>query len=240
MITGSFMERFILSTLSLFGRQWSKWEILIISMTALFVLVWMTKQQRSKKVRSKYNKDQFLDSSPLIGWKFDAHNNNHHVVKDWKKDRLAPVQKHQNKQHIQTKEPLEKTHKEIKQLQYETTEHKQAKAHFEQQISELTAENEKLQRELAKSKQAESQNKQHSQTKEFLEKLQGEIKQLQNEISEHKQAKARFEQQVSELTAENAKLQHSLTRFEQTESQIAEMTAACFPSAEMAQVNAFG
>lgn len=188
-------------------------------MTALFVLVWMTKQQRSKKVRSKYNKDQFLDSSPLIGRKFDAHNKNHHEVEDWKKDRLAPDQKHQKKLHIQIKEPLEKTHKEIKRLQYETTEHKQAKAHYDQQVSELTVENEELHSELAKSKQTESQNKQHLQIKEFLEKLQEEIKLLQNETYDHKQAKIRFEQQVSELTVHNDKLQRELNKSKQAESQ---------------------
>jgi len=151
------VEILILSTLSLFGRQWSKWEILSISLAALFVLAWMTKQQRSNKVRSKYNKDQFLDSSPLIGRKFGAQNKSHHEVKDWKKDRLAPVQKHQKKQHIQTKEPLEKPHEEIKQHQNETIKPKQAKAHLEQQVSELTAENEKLQHELARFEQAEQQ-----------------------------------------------------------------------------------
>jgi len=188
-------------------------------MAALFVLVWISKQQRSKKVRSKYNKDQFLDSSPLIGRKLGAHNQNHQVVKDWKKDRLAPVHKHQNKQHIQTKEPLEKPNEENKQLQNEIIEHKQAKAHFEQQVSELTAENEKLQRELDKSEQAESQNKQSLQTKEFLEKLQEEIKLLQNETFDHKQAKIRFEQQVSELMTHNENLQHELDKSKQAESQ---------------------
>ena len=213
------MEILILSTLSLFGRQWSKWEILSISLAALFVLAWMTKQQRSNKVRSKYNKDQFLDSSPLIGRKFGAHNKSHHEVKDWKKDRLAPVQKHQKKQHIQTKEPLEKPHEEIKQHQNETIKPKQAKAHLEQQVSELTAENEKLQHELARFEEVETQNKQDLQTKEFLEKLQEEIKLLQNETYDYKQAKIQFEQQITELTTHNDKLQSELDKSKQAESQ---------------------
>jgi chromosome segregation ATPase len=213
------VEILILSTLSLFGRQWSQWEILTISLTVLFVLIWITTQQRSKKVRSKYNKDQFLDSSPLIGLKFGAHNKSNHIVKDWKKDRLAPIQKHQNKQHTQTKEPLEKTHEENKRFQSETTKHKQAKGRFEQQVSELTAENEKLQSELARFEQAESQNKRNLQTKEFLEKLQEEIKLLQNETYDDKQAKIRLEQQVSELTTHNEKLQRELDKSKQAESQ---------------------
>jgi chromosome segregation ATPase len=215
----SFVERLILSVLTLFGRQWSQWEILTISLAALFVLVWMTKQQRDRKVRSKYNKNQFVDSSPLIGLKLGAHNKSRHIVNNFKNDRLAPVQKHQNKQQIQTKEPLKKPHEEIKQLQNQTTEHKQTKTHFEQQVSELTADNEKLQRELAKFEQAESQNKQHLQTKEFLEKLQEEIKLLQNETFNHKQAKIRFEQQVSELTTHNEILQRELDKSKQAESQ---------------------
>jgi chromosome segregation ATPase len=213
------VEILILSVISLFGRQWSQWEILTISLATLFVLVWMTKQQRSKKVRSNYNKDQFLDSSPLIGLKFGANKKSRHIVEDSKKDRLAPVHKHQNKQHIQTKEPLEKPHEENKQLQNENIEHKQTKVSFEQQVSELTANNEKLQCELAKLEQAESQNEQHLQTKEFLEKLQEEIKLLQNETFNHKQAKIRFEQQVTELTTHNEKLQRELDKSKQAESQ---------------------
>jgi chromosome segregation ATPase len=179
----------------------------------------MTKQQRSKKVRSKYNKDQFPDSSPLIGLKVGAYNKSHQVAKDLKKDRLAFVHKHQNKPHIQTNEPSEKPHEEIKSLQSETTEHKQAKTHLKRQVSELTAENEKLQHELAKFEQDESQNKQNLQTKKFLEKLQEEIKLLQNETFDHKQAKIRFEQQISELTTHNEKLQRKLDKFKQAESQ---------------------
>ena len=217
------MEILILSVISLFGRQWSQWEILTISLGVLFVLVWMTKQQRSKKIRSKYNKNQFVDSSPLIGLKFGAHKKSTHIVNNFKKDRLAPVHKHQNKQNIQTNEPLEEPHEEHKQLQKETTKHKQVKVSSEQQVSELTADNEKLQREPARFEQAESQNKQHIQT---LEKLHEEIIQLQNEITEYQQAKVSFEQQVSELTADNEKLQSSLARFEQAEQQISEMTDA--------------
>jgi predicted nucleic acid-binding Zn-ribbon protein len=213
------VERLILLALTLFGRQWSKLEILIISLTTLFMLVWLTKQQQSKKVQSKYNKDQFLDSSPLIGLKFGAHNKSSHIVNDWKKDRLAPVQKYQNKKHKQKKKPPEKPHEEIKQLQSETTKHKQVKIPSEQQVSELTAENEKLQKELAKFEHAESQNKQDLQTKEFLEKLQEEIKMLQNETFDNKQAKIRFEQQVTELTTHNEKLQRELDKSKQAESQ---------------------
>ena len=219
MISGSFVEILILSASSLFDRQWSKWEIITISMAVLFVLIWMTKQQRSKKIRSKYNKDQFLESSPLIGLKFNAHNKSRQEAKDWKENRLAPVHKHKNKQHIKPKEPLEKPHEEIKQLQNEITEHKQAKVCFEQQISELTAENEKLQHELARLEQAESQNKQHLQAKETLEKLQEEITLLQNETFDNKQVKIRFEQQISELTSHNEILQRKLDKSKQAESE---------------------
>jgi len=218
MIAGSFVDGLILSVSLLSDRQWSKWEILTISMVVLFVLVWISKQQRSRKVKSKY-KDQFLESSPVIGTSWGVHNRSHHEVKDWKKDRLTPVQKHQNKQHIQTKGPLEKPHEENKQKQHETIKPKQAKLSFEQQVSELTADNEKLQRELAKFEQAETQNEQNLQTKEFLEKLQEEIKLLQNETYDDKQAKIRLEQQVTELTTHNEKLQRELDKSKQAESQ---------------------
>ena len=111
----------------------------------------------------------------------------------------------------------------IKQLQNEIIIHNQVRENFEQQVSELTADNKKLQHSLAKFEKTESQNKQNLKT---LEKLQEEIKKLQNEITIHKQAMESYEQQVSELTADNKKLQCELTKLEKAESKIAEMTAA--------------
>jgi len=224
MIAGSFVERLILSVSGASDHQWSKWEILTISITVLVGLIWITRQERSKKDRSKY-KDHFLelDSSPLIGLKYGAHNKNQHIANDLKRERLAPVHKPQNKQQVKTKGLLKRPHDENKYLQDEISKHEQDKVHLERQVSELTADNEKLQSEPATLEKAELQIAEmtaaHTQ-------LQEEIEQLQNEISQHEQARARLEQQVCELTADNKKLQSELTGSEKAKVQIAEMTAA--------------
>jgi hypothetical protein len=125
-------------------------------MTALFVLVWITKRQRSRKVPRRHT-EQFPESSPVIGLRFGTHNKSRHTVKDLKKGPLPFVHKHQNKEHLQTKEPLEKLHEEIKRLQYEVIKHRRAEVRFDQKLSELMADNEGLHAQLDKFEQAEPQ-----------------------------------------------------------------------------------
>jgi hypothetical protein len=85
------------------------------------------------------------------------HNKSRHTAKDLKKGQLAFVHKRQKQHSTETKKPSEKLHEEIKQLQYEIIKRKQAEVRLEQRVTELKAENEKLQRELAESKPAEKQ-----------------------------------------------------------------------------------
>jgi chromosome segregation ATPase len=137
----------------LYGRQWAAWELLTIAVIALVVLLWIISRQRSRKVQRIFE-EQFRGSSPVIGANLGARKRSRHVIEDLKKARLVSIHKHQEQQHEKTKEPSEKLHEEIKQLQHEIFKHKQTESRFEQQVAELTAANEELKRELAESKQA--------------------------------------------------------------------------------------
>ena len=184
MIAGSFVEILILSIPWLSDRPWSKWQIITISIMTLFVLVLITKrqreQERNRKLRSRY-KEQLLENSFIGGMSWGLYNKSRHTGNDLKKDRLAPVHKHQNKKHLQTKEPLEKPHERTKAFHSYTNIYKPTREHSEQEISESTADNEKLQCELAKLAKAESK----------IAEMTAEFRQLQKEefqveqISEH-------------------------------------------------------
>lgn len=158
MIVSSFVDRLNQFVSWLSERQWAEWEILTISITALFVLVWITRRQRRRAVRNIYD-NQFLESSPVIGVNLGVHRRSHHVIKDLKKGRLAAVQKRHPKQQKSAKqtEPTEKLHEQIKQLQYEIIKRKQIEVRLEQRVAHLTASSEKLQHELAENKKAEKQ-----------------------------------------------------------------------------------
>lgn len=156
MILGSFIDRLSQFISLLYGRQWAAWEIITIAVVALGLLLWLIRQQRNRKVRRIYE-NQFRESSPVIGVNLGAHKRGRHLIEDLKRGRLTSIHKHQKPQHVKTKEPSEKLHEEIKQLQYEIIKRKQTEVRLEQHVAQLTADNEKLQRELAESRQAEKQ-----------------------------------------------------------------------------------
>ena len=197
-MTGSFfVEKLILSAQWLPVRQWSQWKILTLSMLVLFLLVWLTRLQRSKKVRSKY-KEQFQENSPVIGTSWGFHNKINHKSGNSTKGRIVPRNKGQKKPHEESKLP-----------HYDTDTKKQTKECPMQQLSNSKAGNDKSHHKFTN-----------------YEKLNEEIKLLKNEINTHKQEKVSLEQQISKLTIDNEKLKRELTKLEKAESQIAEMTAA--------------
>jgi len=214
-IAGIFVEKLILSIQWLPDRQWSNWEILTLSMTILLLLIYLTKLQRNRKVRRKYQ-DQFLESTPYMGMSWGAHYKSRLIGKDLKKDQLAPVHKLQNKKNVQTKEPLEKPHERHKAFHSYTNIYKPTRERSEKEISESTADNEKLHCEPTKLAKAESKIAQMTAEHGLLQET---IKQLQNEIATNKKAKVSLKKQVSALKADNEKLKNTLAKFEQTESQ---------------------
>ncbi|MBN2589003.1 MAG: hypothetical protein JXA96_04005 [Sedimentisphaerales bacterium] len=188
-------------------------------MSVLFLLICLTKLQRSNKIRRKYH-NQFIENTPALGMNWSAFNKKRQTSKDSKKERLVPVHKNQNTKDSQEKEPVEKPHKRFR-FQSHSNINKQSEKSSEQQISKLMTDEKKLNYTLAEYEHIESQNKQYINT---LKKLQNEIKQLQNETNTHKQAKESFEKQISELTADNKKLKQMLTEYVQTKSKIDELT----------------
>lgn len=84
-----------------------------------------------------------------------------------KKDRLdsVPEKCEKQKKSKKTTEPSEKLHEQDKQLQYGIVKLKQAEAHLDQRVANLTADNEQLRRELAKKKQTERDVKEPAEKK---------------------------------------------------------------------------
>jgi hypothetical protein len=159
MIASSFVDKLNLYMLWLSERQWAEWEIITIAVIALFVLLWIIRRLRKRAIRNIYD-NQFLENTPVIGAKLGSSKRRRHLIKDYKKARLAAVQKgHTNQQKTTKQTELEKLHEQIKQLQYEIIKRKQAEVRFEQKIADLTADNEKFQLELASKEQAEEQQK---------------------------------------------------------------------------------
>lgn len=196
MIIGSFVDRLNQFISRLYERQWAEWEILTISITVLFVLVWITRRQRKRAVRSVY-KDQFLESSPVIGVNLGYHKQSRRAIRDLKKGRLAAVQKRHPKQKKQTKqrESSEKLHEQIKQLQREIIKRKQIEVRLEERVDSLTTANEKLQCELVEKQRVEQQPEKQPIEEPTAEKL------FQPEIPESKQAGQGIAEQTAEVSA---------------------------------------
>jgi len=213
MMLSSFVDRLNQFVSLLSERQWAEWEILTISITALFVLIWITKRQRKRAVRNIYE-NQFLESSPVIGVNLGVHKRSHHVIKDFKKGRLAAVQKRHPKQQKPAKqtEPSEKLHEQVKQLQYEIIKRKQTEVRLEERVAHLTASNEKLQLELAENKQAGKQTADE---------------QFQPEVPVSKQA----EQQVAEVLVADEQQQPEVPESKQVE-QVPERKVVAEPAFE--------
>ena len=191
MIVSSFVDRLNQFVSWLSERQWAEWEILTIAITSLFVLLWIMRRQRRRAVRNIYD-NQFLESSPVIGTNLGVHKRSHHVIKDFKKGRLAAVQKRHPKQQKSTKqtEPSEKLHEQIQQLQYEIIRRKEIELNLEQRLADLTTAYEKLQRELAEKKQADKHPRQQVAQEQATDEKQ------QPEIPESKQVEQVPERQV--------------------------------------------
>jgi hypothetical protein len=209
MMGSSFLE--ILNQLSLWLSKcrWAEWKVLTIAIIALVLLLWIMRRQRRRTVRRVYE-HQRHESSPVIGVNLGSGKRGHHGIENLKKGRLVSIHKrHQKQQPMKTKEPSEKLHEQIKQLQYEIIKRKQTEVRLEQQVAHLTAANEKLQLELTEKKQAETpaadEQFQHvvhdaKQVEQKTEQQAGEVQvadeQQQPKVSESKQVEQMSERQV--------------------------------------------
>lgn len=203
MVVGSFIDRLGQFMSWLFQRQWSEWVITIAGI-ALFVVIWIMKRQRKLALRNIYD-NQFLESTPIIGAKLGFRKKHRHLIGNFKRAQQAAVQKgHSNQQTSAQKTESEELCEQIKQLRYEIIKRKQTEVRFEQQVSHLTAANEKLQLELAEKKPADEQFRHvvhdTKQIEQIPERQAGEVRvadgQQQPKVSESKQVEQIPKQQV--------------------------------------------
>src|SRR4030042_1501465 len=143
----------------LYFRHWERWELLIIVLISLLLLLLIIWQHRKGKTRNVYV-SQIRERSPIIGVKL-ADNRSHLKIEASKKDRSALLHKTSTKQK-KTKEQLEKLNKQIQLLQLEISKHKQNEVRLEQQVTELTTTNKKLQQEAIVTNQVKQQPRQQT------------------------------------------------------------------------------
>ena len=213
MIANSFVDRLNQLMLRLYDRQWTEWEILTIAITALFVLLWIISRLRKRAIRSVYE-NRFMESSPVIGMNLGAHKRSHRVIEDLKKGRFAAGQKTRQKP-TKHAESSDKLREQIKQLQYEILKRKQNEVRFVERLANLTAANEKLQRELSEKKQAEKKTA----------KIPAADEQLKSVVHDTKQVEQKPELQVAQEPATGDKQQPEIPENEQAGQDIEEQTA---------------
>jgi len=173
----------------LFQRQWAAWEIIAIAVVLVFALLWIMRRQRKRAFRNIYD-NKFLESTPVIGAKLGSRKKRRHLIKNFKEDQLAAVQKgHSNQQKSAHRSETEKLREQIKQLQYEIIKRKETEVRLKQQVSELTNTKDELQRELAELKQTGKPAELHEEVEPISEE------QLQPEIPENKQVGQQVDQE---------------------------------------------
>jgi len=199
----------------LFQRQWETWEIITIAAVVVFVFLWIILQQRKRGFRNIYD-NKFLESTPVIGAKLGSRKRRRHLIKDFKKARLAVAQKgHTNQQKSTKQAESEKLREQIRQLQREIIKHKESKVRLEQQVVELTTAKDELQRELAELKQPRHPLKEEGEVEPAPEGR------LQPEIFEDKQS----EQTVAKEPATGEKGQPVISESEQVGQDVGEKIA---------------
>ena len=137
------------------SREWAKWELQTMAITALVLLLLILIHQRkakTKKVRTK----QIEERSSAIGTNLDTGNlvpdalngdvNNHRIVSISKNDG-------NKKRWKETTKKWKNYQKLIEQLQQEIAKYKQAEECLEQQFAKLKATNEQLRQEITGSNQ---------------------------------------------------------------------------------------
>lgn len=184
-IVGSFVERPGEFMSWLYEHQWSEWEIITIAVIVVFIVLWIVTRQRKRAFRNIHG-NKFLENTPVIGSNLGVRKKRRHLIRDFKKARLAASQQgHTNQQKSTKRTESEKLHEQIRQLQRENIKHKQNEVRLKQQVAELTAAKDELQRELVELKQIA----QPAEVKDEVEPISEE--QLQPEISENKQIEQR-------------------------------------------------
>ncbi len=196
MIVSSFVDSLNQFTSWLFERQWAGWEIITVAVVVLFVLLWIIRQQRKRAIRNVY-KNQFLESTPVIGTKLGARKRHRHIIKNFKKAQHAAAQQgHTNQQKSTKQAESEKLHEQIRQLQREIIKRKRSEVHLEEKVAYLTGVNEKLQSELVEIKQAEKQTEETP-----ADEVQVADEPQKSEVTKSEQTSPDIAEQTAEVSA---------------------------------------
>ena len=203
----------------LFQRQWAAWEIIVIAAVLVFALLWIIRRQRKRAFRNIYD-NKFLESTPVIGAKLGSRKKRRHLIRNFKKDQMAAVQKgHSNQQKSAQKSETDKLREQIKQLQYEIIKRKETEVRLKQQVSELTNTKDELQRELAELKQTEQPAELHEEVEPISEE------QLQPEIPDDKQAGQPVDQEPATDEKEQPVISESVQVGQDIRKESAEVSA---------------
>lgn len=149
------------------GREWARWELITVTMTAMVLLLFILVRRRKTKTKKIVAK-QIEKRSSVIGIKLDAGNRAHQGSEgDTNSRRIVSISKNDGNQKRwkETTKKWKNYQKLIEQLQQETAKYKQAEECLEQQFAKLKAANELLRQEITGSGQViEESEKGHPRT----------------------------------------------------------------------------
>jgi hypothetical protein len=133
-----------------YERQWAAWELELIALTAM-VLVLLVVRHRRKAPAKAVEPRQFAEQGQTIGPQLAAASADHHQTGELEVNRLASISKPDGKKKRwgQTAKELRGFGTLVEQLRIEVSRYKVAEESFKQQLANLKAANERLQRELA-------------------------------------------------------------------------------------------
>jgi hypothetical protein len=132
------------------GREWARWELLTLAITALFLLLLILVQRRKAKTK-KIGALQIKKNSSTIGIKLDAGKGAHKISESDANSRsIVSISKNggNQKRWKETTKKWKNYQKLIEQLQEETAKYKRAEECLEQQFARLKAANEQLRQEI--------------------------------------------------------------------------------------------
>jgi len=156
MTVESLMNRFIQYVSWLyFDREWARWELQTIAITALVLLLLILVHRRKAKA-GKIAAKQIEKRSSIIGVNLDAGKGIHQVSEDDLNNRRIVSISNKDGNQKRWKETTKKWknfQKLIEQLQQEIAKYKQAEECLEQQFAKLKAANEQLRHEITGSDQ---------------------------------------------------------------------------------------
>jgi chromosome segregation ATPase len=146
-----------------YGHQWAEWELFTIALAAL-ALLWLTIRQLRKGTVAGREAEHLRAHSPVIGINLADPRRSRRSIRTQSKKRFAhALQERQQRQNAKrATRKIEHLNEQLIQLQREVAEHRQTETSLKEQLTGLTAANEKLRQEVAESRQAEQRLRQQA------------------------------------------------------------------------------